>query len=165
MDNEFELIFVVAYQRILQLAYVDKFLSDVHLAFRDKYKNVLAGAANDARRCFGNTFDFGAEMRELLRGAEEWQRQQAKQPKQMRSFDDSVKSKKTVASMIEKRNGVEMGGVGGKGGGKKSVRIAEEEKKVAAAAAAVADPRIDEDTLMANRRRLAEKLSKKNGGK
>lgn len=41
LDNEFELIFVVAYQKILQLSYVDKFLNDIHLEFRDKYKTDL----------------------------------------------------------------------------------------------------------------------------
>lgn len=41
LDNEFELVFVVAYQKILQLAYIDKFLDDVQLEFRDKYKNEL----------------------------------------------------------------------------------------------------------------------------
>uniref|UniRef100_A0A2C9K4M0 SRP54-type proteins GTP-binding domain-containing protein n=1 Tax=Biomphalaria glabrata TaxID=6526 RepID=A0A2C9K4M0_BIOGL len=41
LDNEFELIFVVAYQNILQLSYVDKFLTDIQLKFREKYKNVL----------------------------------------------------------------------------------------------------------------------------
>lgn len=41
LDNEFELVFVAAYQKILQLSYVDKFIDDVHLAFRDKYKDEL----------------------------------------------------------------------------------------------------------------------------
>jgi signal recognition particle receptor subunit alpha len=41
LDNEFELVYVVAYQKILQLAYIDKFLDDVQLEFRDKYKNDL----------------------------------------------------------------------------------------------------------------------------
>lgn len=41
LDNEFELVFVVAYQKILQLSYVDKFLNDIHLEFRDMYKTEL----------------------------------------------------------------------------------------------------------------------------
>lgn len=41
LDNEFELVFVVAFQKVLQLAYVDKFLNDIHLEFRDKYKDDL----------------------------------------------------------------------------------------------------------------------------
>jgi len=33
---------VIAFQKILQLSYVDKFLDDIQLEFRDKYKNDLA---------------------------------------------------------------------------------------------------------------------------
>ena len=40
-NNEFELVFVVAYQRILQLSYMDKFLTSIEAAFRDKYKQQL----------------------------------------------------------------------------------------------------------------------------
>lgn len=165
LDNEFELVFVVAYQRILQLAYVDKFLSDVQLAFRDKYKNVLAlGSAgsgtDDACRCYHTQFDFGAELRDLLREAEEWQRAQARQPKQMRTFNDSAKSKKTVGSMIERRNGEDWSDGKAIVGGKKSVRIVEEEPVLEDAPKG-----IDEDTLLANRRKLAEKLTGKKGVK
>lgn len=39
MDNEFDLVFVTAYQKILQLSYVDKFLDDIQLEFRDKYRS------------------------------------------------------------------------------------------------------------------------------
>jgi len=38
LDNEFELVFVVAYQKFLKLSYVDKFLSDIQIEFRNKYK-------------------------------------------------------------------------------------------------------------------------------
>lgn len=68
MDNEFELIFVVAYQKILQLAYVDKFLSDIHLEFRDKYKNDLVSRAN---RSF-HKYDFLSEFNFVLEEAEKW---------------------------------------------------------------------------------------------
>lgn len=68
LDNEFELIFVVAYQKILQLAYVDKFLSDVHLEFRDKYKNELSDATS---RSF-QLYDFLSEYNRILDKAEEW---------------------------------------------------------------------------------------------
>uniref|UniRef100_A0A1B0DFG1 SRP54-type proteins GTP-binding domain-containing protein n=1 Tax=Phlebotomus papatasi TaxID=29031 RepID=A0A1B0DFG1_PHLPP len=56
LDNEFELVFVVAFQKILQLGYVDKFLSDIHLEFRDKYKNELRADSKNFR-----TFDFQEE--------------------------------------------------------------------------------------------------------
>ena len=98
LDNEFELIFVVAFQKILQLAYVDKFLSDIHLEFRDKYKNELTAQGREF-----NSFNFGDNFERLLREAEAWGRQQASIPKQMRTFEQSLKSKKTVASMIERK--------------------------------------------------------------
>lgn len=44
MDNEFDLVFVTAYQKILQLSYVDKFLDDIQLEFRDKYRFVKRNA-------------------------------------------------------------------------------------------------------------------------
>lgn len=68
LDNEFELIFVVAYQKILQLAYVDKFLSDVHLEFRDKYKNELVSRAS---RSF-QEYDFLHEFNRISQDAEKW---------------------------------------------------------------------------------------------
>lgn len=68
MDNEFELIFVVAYQKILQLGYVDKFLSDIHLEFRDKYKNELgAGTSRNFQ-----LYDFLSEYQRILEAAEAW---------------------------------------------------------------------------------------------
>ncbi|XP_022194745.2 signal recognition particle receptor subunit alpha homolog [Nilaparvata lugens] len=97
LDNEFELIFVVAFQKILQLSYVDKFLDDVHLEFRDKYKEDLQNS-----RYFQN-FDFSRCFQSVLLSCEEWGKKQACIPKQMRTFEESQKSKKTVASMIERK--------------------------------------------------------------
>ncbi|XP_057328116.1 signal recognition particle receptor subunit alpha homolog [Microplitis mediator] len=98
LDNEFELIFVVAYQKILQLSYVDKFLNDIHLEFRDKFKNQLNNSD-----WFYN-YKFIDDFKYILTNAEQWGKQQAKLPKQMRTFDESFKSKKTVASMIERKD-------------------------------------------------------------
>lgn len=97
LDNEFELVFVVAYQKILQLSYIDKFLNDIHLEFRDKYKQELQHG-----RIFGG-FDFEEGFHQILLSAEEWARKEAAAPRKMRKFDESAKSKKTVASMIESR--------------------------------------------------------------
>ena len=41
LDNEFELVFVVGYQKILQLSYVDKFLNDIQKEFRERYRDQL----------------------------------------------------------------------------------------------------------------------------
>ncbi|XP_022255155.1 signal recognition particle receptor subunit alpha-like isoform X2 [Limulus polyphemus] len=97
LDNEFELVFVVAYQKILQLSYIDKFLDDVHLEFRDKFKEDLENGQ------FFSNFDFGNEFEKILASAEEYGRIVTSQPKKMRTFEESLKSKKTVASMIENK--------------------------------------------------------------
>merc|ERR1712098_217194 len=101
LDNEFELIFVVAYQNILQLSYVDKLLTDVQLEFRDRYKSSLlslskGGLSNmsfsDFTSCYGS----------LVKKNEESSKKLQKE-KKMRTFEDSQKSKKTVSSMIENK--------------------------------------------------------------
>uniref|UniRef100_A0A2L2Y3W6 Signal recognition particle receptor subunit alpha n=1 Tax=Parasteatoda tepidariorum TaxID=114398 RepID=A0A2L2Y3W6_PARTP len=100
LDNEFELVFVVAYQKILQLSYIDKFLDDVHLEFRDKYRKQLEGCD------FFSNYDFNREFQRILKKCEEFGRKLVDQPKKMRTFDESLKSKKTVASMIESRKDI-----------------------------------------------------------
>ncbi|KAK7487182.1 hypothetical protein BaRGS_00021534 [Batillaria attramentaria] len=95
LDNEFELVFVVAYQKILQLSYIDKFLSDIQLEFRNKYKDDLTHG-NVSRN-----FDFTATFEQILRQREEESRQEAKAPKKMRTFEDSQKSKKTKSAAPE----------------------------------------------------------------
>lgn len=146
LDNEFELIFVVAYQKILQLSYIDKFLSDVHLEFRDKYKNELNGGV---ARSFVN-YNFVNEYNNILSESEQWGKLQATMPKKMRSFNDSVKSKKTVASMIERK--------GDEKDVKKSVKIVDIKEDIVEKD----DDQFEkEDQILANRKKLAEKLSKK----
>lgn len=76
---------------------MDKFLNDIHLAFRDKYKNDLS----DGR--YFQEFNFVDRYNATLQSAEQWGKQQAKAPKSMRTFEESGKSKKTVASMIERK--------------------------------------------------------------
>lgn len=87
----------MAYQKILQLSYVDKFLNDIQLEFRDAYKNELK------LQQFGGRFNMDDMFNNVLRAAEEWGRLQALAPKAMKSFEESQKSKKTVASMIERK--------------------------------------------------------------
>lgn len=76
---------------------------------------------------------------------------QAKLPKQMRSFNDSQKSKKTVASMIERKDGKDMAPP------KKNVKIVE----VKVEEEPDTNDGLSEDVIIANRRKLAEKLSGK----
>lgn len=137
----------MAFQKILQLAYIDKFLSDVHLEFRDKYKNELTAQGRE----FGN-FSFGENFQRLLKEAEAWGREQATIPRQMRTFEQSSKSKKTVASMIERK--------GDPAPNKKSVKIVEAQKVVEQRKEDEANGNT-EDLIMQNRKKMLEKLTKK----
>uniref|UniRef100_A0A8B9TCW4 SRP receptor subunit alpha n=1 Tax=Anas platyrhynchos TaxID=8839 RepID=A0A8B9TCW4_ANAPL len=86
LDNQFELVFVVGFQKILTLTYVDKLIDDVHKEFRDKYRN---------------EFQQKDDFLRLLREAEESSKVRA--PTVMKTFEQSVKSQKTVKCMIETR--------------------------------------------------------------
>nr|CAD7424230.1 unnamed protein product [Timema monikensis] len=95
-------------------------------------------------------YEFTSGFQSVLAAAEQWGKKQAKIPKQMRTFEDSLKSKKTVASMIERKNDEK----------ENKTKIVEPPKYVAPELPAVND-KLDEETLMQNRLRLAQKL----GGK
>ena len=97
LDNEFELVFVAGYQKILKLSYVDKFLDDIQREIRDRFRTQLAD-----RRLHANGLAIEKVYAQVLREAEVWGFEVAKQPKAMRSFEESRKSKKTVASMIDR---------------------------------------------------------------
>uniref|UniRef100_A0A4W5PXD0 SRP receptor subunit alpha n=1 Tax=Hucho hucho TaxID=62062 RepID=A0A4W5PXD0_9TELE len=101
LDNEFELVFVVGFQKILTLTYVDKFIDDVQLHFRDRYKNELE--QKGALTLLNSIFAFEDDFKMLLREAEESSK--ARGPTSMRSFNASLKSQKTVKSMIETKGG------------------------------------------------------------
>ncbi|XP_037630427.1 signal recognition particle receptor subunit alpha [Sebastes umbrosus] len=110
LDNEFELIFVVGFQKILTLTYVDKFIDDVQLHFRDRYKNELE--QKGALKLINNNFEFEDDFKVLLREAEESTR--GRGPVPMRTFKESEKSQKTVKSMIETKGGEKIKEPGGK---------------------------------------------------
>ncbi|KAF7699145.1 signal recognition particle receptor subunit alpha isoform X1 [Silurus meridionalis] len=97
LDNEFELVFVVGFQKILTLTYVDKLIDDVQLHFRDRYKNELE--QRGALKFLISCFEFDDEFYRLLRVVEA--ESIAKPQKAMRTYSESQKSQKTVKSMIE----------------------------------------------------------------
>ncbi|NWT02701.1 SRPRA protein, partial [Mionectes macconnelli] len=99
LDNQFELVFVVGFQKILTLTYVDKLIDDVHKEFRDKYRNEFQ--QKGALGLLNGTFDFKDDFMRLLRDAEESSRVRA--PTVMKTFEQSLKSQKTVKCMIETR--------------------------------------------------------------
>jgi len=145
LDNEFDLVFVVGFQKILQLSYVDKLLDDVQREFRDKYENPLT------EKKYWQRFSFDSRFGQLQSSAEQWGQQQNVAPKAMRSFEQSLKSQKTVASMIEK-----------KGGDNKENKRPEAEKpatKPEPEPEPVVAGNSEEDVIMANRRKMMMKLS------
>lgn len=97
LDNEFDLLFVAVYQKILQLSYVDKFLSDIQREFRERYRDELRQGQ------YYQSFDFSEDYARILRGAVTESMNMKKEIKKPRSFEESAKSKKTVSSMIERK--------------------------------------------------------------
>ncbi|VDP89186.1 unnamed protein product, partial [Echinostoma caproni] len=93
------LILKAAYQNVLQLNYVDKFLTAIALEFRDKYKNELVTTA-----ILCNFDEFQPIYLETLKRIELEHRTLRNMAKPMRTFEQSDKANKTVASMIVSRN-------------------------------------------------------------
>ena len=74
------------------MSYIDKLLTEIQLAFRDKYKDELEkGEMRDYE--FQENFNF------ILKELENSAKLESKAPKKMRTFEESKKSQKTVASM------------------------------------------------------------------
>jgi len=86
LDNEFELVFVVGYQNILQLSYIDKFLTDIQLEFRDRYKNKLA-------QDMFSKFNFDEVFIKILMENETASRTKKSE---MKSFEDSNRARKII---------------------------------------------------------------------
>ena len=102
LDNEFELVFVVGYQKALPLLYLDKLLDEIQLRFRDRFTEDLT-----EKNFFGvETFaSFSDEFKSTLTLVEKRSKEAHEAKKsEMRSFDQSSKSQKTVASMIVDKN-------------------------------------------------------------
>ncbi|KAL5277887.1 SRPR family protein [Megaselia abdita] len=158
MDNELDIIMVVAFQKILKLSYLDKFLSDIHLAFRDRYKNEVMDGSLVSRIGSLDQDTFKKLYEGILKSAEKWGREQTKLPKQMKSFEDSMKSKKTVASMIESKSGSKPSAPSQP---KKSVKIVEDESVKNGVPLSPSR----EDVIAENRKRLMEKMSNKKSPK
>ncbi|XP_009876155.1 PREDICTED: signal recognition particle receptor subunit alpha, partial [Apaloderma vittatum] len=92
-------VFQVGFQKILTLTYVDKLIDDVHKEFRDKYRNEFQ--QKGTLGLLNGTFDFKDDFLRLLRDAEESSKVRA--PTVMKTFEQSLKSQKTVKCMIETR--------------------------------------------------------------
>ncbi|XP_060083523.1 signal recognition particle receptor subunit alpha-like [Ylistrum balloti] len=155
LDNEFEMVFVVGYQKILQLSYIDKFLSDIQLEFRNKYKDDIQNGK------MSRNLDFSADFHRMLKQSEEESRVE-KVGRPMRRFEDSKKSQKTISSMVEKKN-EEKKSSKAKGKENQPVKtVTIKEPEIAQETAPVTNGTLDEETLRKNREKFFEKMQ---GGK
>ncbi|XP_023347265.1 signal recognition particle receptor subunit alpha homolog, partial [Eurytemora carolleeae] len=95
-DNEFELVFVVAYQKMLPLLYLDKLLDELQMRFRDMFAEDLK-----AESFFIDFSSFDAEYSKTIKLIECEARVEEEAKKKPRSYAESDKSSKSVASMIK----------------------------------------------------------------
>ncbi|KAH8420518.1 hypothetical protein KR009_011120 [Drosophila setifemur] len=95
LDNELDVVYAAVFQKVIKLSYLEAFLADMQLAFKEKF-----GGISSAER-LSEQYDFDREFRRVLSASEEASAKQVKAPKAMRSYNESLKSKKTVASMIQ----------------------------------------------------------------
>jgi len=95
LDNEFELVFVVAYQKMLPLSYLDKLLDEIQLRFRDMFEdNLSSGSFFEDFSIFTETFH------EVLAEVEHDAKMEKNKQQRPRDFEDSDKSKKSVKTLI-----------------------------------------------------------------
>lgn len=155
MDNEFELVFVLAYQKMLPLLYLDKLLDEIQLRFRDMFEANLKGG-----KLLADYSDFTAVFPRVLRMVEEEAKLERLTHTKPRTFGESEKSQKSIKSMIVSDNNDAKST--GKSKGKKSVKITEEkveevvEEKVEIAEASG----LDEKTIQENLKKLSYKGKK-----
>jgi len=151
MDNEFELVFVIAYQKMLPLLYLDKLLDEIQLRFRDMFQDNLKGG-----KVFADYSGFSPEFNRTLRLVEEESRIEKMAQNKPRKFEDSEKSQKSIKSMIVSDKNDSKNDTKSKKEQKKSVKIAEENIQE------YVQPEndLDEQTRMENLRRLSQKAKK-----
>ncbi|XP_068687236.1 signal recognition particle receptor subunit alpha-like [Montipora capricornis] len=158
LDNEFELVFVVAFQKTLQLSYVDKLLNDIQLEFRDKYKDELEAGIM-------RSYEFNDDFNRILREAELRSKSQA--PIKMRTFEESKKSQKTVGSLKIDKNekNKENGKSSKKGGTKNKKQDIMEEAEAKSSTAKTANVEAENNLTSEEIKMNIEKLKKKNAPK
>jgi len=148
LDNEFELVFVLGYQKMLALAYLDKLLDEIQLRFRDMFLESLK--AGDVFRDFSS---FGGEFPRVLKLVEKQSELEKIEKQKPRAFEDSKKSEKSIASMIVKGKDGEVGKT--KKETKKTVKIAEE---------LVVEEKVEEEEKVLDIQENLKKLSMKGKG-
>ncbi|EDW06403.1 signal recognition particle receptor subunit alpha homolog [Drosophila mojavensis] len=144
LDNELDVVYAAVFQKVIKLNYLDSFLAEMQSAFQEKFSGIAA------QERLAIDYEFEQEFRTVLSAAEEASLKQGKAPKAMRSYNESQKSKKTVASMIQDE--------------KKATNTAEkrvniQESPPTSKSQPASPPRTTDDIIQENRRKLREKLT------
>ncbi|CAF5007743.1 unnamed protein product, partial [Rotaria sp. Silwood1] len=96
LDNEFELVFILGYQKTLNISYADKFLNEIQKRFRDLYKDDLTiGSVN-------RSFPFRVTYNKVLSAIEQEDEEAKKVKRTPRSYEESDKKQKTVKIVTKK---------------------------------------------------------------
>lgn len=155
MDNEFELVFVLAYQKMLPLLYLDKLLDEIQLRFRDMFEANLKGG-----KFLADFSGFSSVFPKVLRMVEEEAKLEKLIHNKPRTFEESEKSQKSIKSMIVTDNNDVKSTGKGKKENKKSVKITEERVEEVADEAPAEATGLDDRTIQENLRKLAQKSKK-----
>ena len=144
---------MVGYQKMLPLLYLDKLLDEIQLRFRDRFGEDLTEKNFYGADTFAN---FSEEFRATLSLVEKRSKEAAEAKKsEMRDWNQSSKSQKTVASMIVDKNSNTT--TGSTSNGKKA---SSEPSKVTPEEAETTKADLDEETRLANLSKLAAKKKK-----
>ena len=168
LDNEFELVFIAAFQKMLPLLYLDKLLDEIQKRFRDRFENDLK-----ANRIFSSSlYDTFTPVFEGTLKKVETSFKKSESNKAMKTYEESSKSQKTIESMKIKNSEPQVGGSinnnvlekskkkNGKGQGTNSVSFSPKlrETKIINENEDTNSDELDEEMRMLN---LAKKLGKK----
>lgn len=154
LDNEFELVFVVAYQKMLPLLYLDKLLDELQMRFRDMFQHELK-----AGQVFGNFSGFSSEYSKAIKIIEHEAKLEEELKKKPRSYEESDKANKSVASMIKSSKYDSVEGSKKQKEVKKAAAVSSKDKENSCSEPAQDD--MDEETIRKNREKLFSGGAKK----
>ncbi|CAF2754714.1 unnamed protein product [Rotaria sp. Silwood2] len=96
LDNEFELVFILGYQKTLNISYADKFLNEIQKRFRDLYKDDLTIGG------FNRSFPFRVTYDEVLSAIEQEDEEAKNIKRAPRSYEETVKKQSTIKIVTKK---------------------------------------------------------------
>eukprot|EP01006_Ploeotia_vitrea_P000580 TRINITY_DN103298_c0_g1_i1.p1 TRINITY_DN103298_c0_g1~~TRINITY_DN103298_c0_g1_i1.p1 ORF type:complete len:590 (-),score=124.53 TRINITY_DN103298_c0_g1_i1:806-2575(-) len=98
LANEFNLVFVVVYQKLIQLLYVDELLQQVKEAFCTAYNDSISGSKHTKNI----VYDFDDKFMAILRGVErQFERETQRPPKPIKEASGSKAAQATVPIPVD----------------------------------------------------------------